>query len=75
MVFGLKKEIKELIKQYSELEDTGEEAEVKFAYVVFRSMEGKGRLCDLYHAPYFFSNWLKNNCFCCPCFKKGKGAT
>jgi hypothetical protein len=30
------------------LEDTGEDAEVKFAYVVFRSMEGKARFCKAY---------------------------
>ena len=48
MIFELKKQIKVLIKEYSELEDTGEEAEVKFAYVVFRSMEGKARLCKAY---------------------------
>jgi hypothetical protein len=72
MIFELKKQIKVLIKEYSELEDTGEEAEVKFAYVVFRSMEGKARLCKAYDAPYFFSSFLKSTC---ECFYRKKGAS
>jgi hypothetical protein len=37
-----------MIQAYSDLEETGEEADVMFAYIVFRSMEGKARLIDFY---------------------------
>jgi hypothetical protein len=38
----------DMIKKYSDLEETGEEADVKIAYIVFRSMEGKARLVDFF---------------------------
>lgn len=48
------------INAYAELTGTGEHAEVKFAYVVFRSMEGKARLCDAYHYPHWWSKACSN---------------
>lgn len=58
-LFELKKKILDKIKEYSELEDTGEEAEVKFAYVVFRSMEGKARFCHAYKYDFSIPFGLK----------------
>jgi hypothetical protein len=36
------------VQEYGKSEETGEEADVKFAYIVFRSMEGKARLTQCY---------------------------
>ena len=62
----LKNKIIEKIKDYADLEDTGENADVKFAYVVFRSMEGKARLVNAYNYKHFWSKYK--------CLDKKKGA-
>jgi len=70
-ITALTEKIVASINAYAELTGTGEHAEVKFAYVVFRSMEGKARLCEAYNYPY---PWSRNSVWLACCGRK-RGAT